>query len=250
MRTLTLFLTLVLLTPTTALPQAPTAVDAKAILERAVTAHGGKDQLVRARADQVKVKGTLVLENQQIPFVAETWVELPSRFKNVLELTNPKGTTRLVQIIVKDRVTVTLDGRPHKTSPAALSEMRETLHLNNAIRLIPLLAEPENYKCDYTGEVATDGRTLQGIKVSARDRRDLRLFFDKESGLLVRTEQQLEDGNGKEYRQETFYLDFRDLGGYKRPVKMAAYRDGKKVMDAELVEVKYHDKFEDAIFAP
>ena len=78
----------------------------------------------------------------------------------------------------------------------------------------------------------------------------VKLYFDKESGLLVRTEQLLDDGNGKEIRQETAYIGFRDLGGYKRPVKMVAFREGKKVMEAELVEVKYFDKFEDAIFAP
>lgn len=250
MRTATLVLPLALLIPTAAPTQAPADPDAKAILDKAIAAHGGKDQLARARADWVKIKGTLHLENQQIPFVGETWVQLPGQFKNALEVTNPKGTTRLVQVIVKDKVTMTLDGRPHKASPAALSEMRETLHLNNAIRLLPLLAQADVYKVEATGEAKADDRTLLGVKVTARGRRDLRLFFDKESGLLVRTEQLLDDGNGKEVRQETVYLDFRELGGYKRPVKMAAFREGKKVMDAELVEVKYFEKFEDAIFAP
>ncbi len=250
MRTLSLFLTLLIVPAAVTRQPTPAGPDATAILERGVAAHGGREQLARARADWIKIKGTLLLETQEIPFVGETWVQLPDQFKNVLELTTPRGTTRLVQIVNKNRVTVTLDGRPHKASPAALTEMRETLHLNNAIRLLPLLTAPNTYKLDYTGERTEDGHTLQGIKVTTRGRRELRLYFDKTSGLLTRTEQMLDDGNGKEVRQETVYLDYRELGGYKRPVKMAAYRDGKKVMQAELTEVKYFDKLEDAIFAP
>ena len=65
---------------------------------------------------------------------------------------------------------------------------------------------------------------------------------------LERIEALLSERDGKEVRQEVYYGDFRDLGGYKRPVKVLALRDGKKVMDAELTDVKYFDKFDEAEF--
>lgn len=220
------------------------------ILEKALEAHGGKDRLSQVRADWIKSKGVLILEGKEIPYLSETWVQSPGQFKNILEYAPNKTTMRLVQIINKDRVTVTIDGQPHKTAPAALEEIRATLHLNNICRLVPLLAEPETYRLDYTGEVKEKDRTLQGLKVSSRGQREIRLYFDKANGLLVRTEQVRDDGTGKEFRQEMVFLDFRDLGGYKRPVKMAGYRDGKKFMEAELTEVKYHDRFPETTFQP
>lgn len=249
MRTLSLLIIGCCCVSTSAQPAVPTT-DARAIVERAIVVHGGKEQLARSRSDWVKLRGNLLLGGKEIAFTGETWVQVPGQFKNVLELTTPRGSTRLVQLVNKDRVTITIDGRPHTTSPAALGEMRETLHMNNAIRLLPLITAPETYRLDYTGESTVQERVLLGIKVTTPGRRDLRLYFDKESGMLVRTEQMLDDGNGKETRQETVYLDFRQLGGYKRPVRMAAYRDGKKVMEAELLEVKYFEKLADTIFAP
>ena len=38
------------------------------------------------------------------------------------------------------------------------------------------------------------------------------------------------------------YGDFRDMEGFLRPMKIAVFRNGKKVMEAEVVEVKYLDK--------
>lgn len=232
----------------------PKEIDPRTVVERAVTAHGGRDKLAQARADWVKLKGTLFVGDKdtpkEVPFVGETWVQLPGQFKNVLELTTPQGATRMVQTVNKDKVKITIDGQPHTVSPAALGEMRETAHLNNAVRLIPLLERAETYKLDYTGELEIQKKTLLGVKVTTRGQRELRLYFDKSNGMLVRTEQLLDDGNGKEVRQEVYYLDFRNLGGYTRPVKLAAYRDGRKVMEAELLEAKYHDKFPDDLFMP
>jgi hypothetical protein len=225
-------------------------VDPKTIITKAIEAHGGREKLAQARSDWVKIKGTLYIGDKEAEFVGETWVQLPGQFKTSLEVTTPRGTTRMVQTLNKNRVQVTVDGQPHTASPAELSEIRATLHMNNAIRLIPLLDDPNTFKLDYTGELKIQDKNLLGVKVTTRGQRDLRLYFDKTNGMLVRTEQMLDDGSGKEVRQEAYYLNFRALGGYLRPVKMAAYRDGKKILEAELVEVKYHDKFPDELFVP
>ena len=44
--------------------------EARALVERAVKAHGGAEALGRIRADKVKLKGTLILRGQTTPFVA------------------------------------------------------------------------------------------------------------------------------------------------------------------------------------
>ena len=44
-------------------------------------------------------------------------------------------------------------------------------------------------------------------------------------------------------------LRFEDVQGCRRPMKIAAYRNGKKIMEAEIVDVKYLDKVDAAEFA-
>jgi hypothetical protein len=221
---------------------------ARGIIENAVKAHGGQERLARIRADQIQVKGSLLVEGQQTPFVGETTVQLPAQFKNVIRLMTPKGQVTVVQILNGDKVLVTIDGQPQKVDPAAVADMRETFQLNRAIRLVPLLTD-RSYELAMLAEVKVNDRPALGVRVTAKGRRELRLFFDKDTSLLVKSEYMIDAGEGKEVRQEVFYGDFRDLGGYKRPVKLVALRDGKKVMEAELTDVKYFDKIDDAEFA-
>ena len=37
-------------------------------------------------------------------------------------------------------------------------------------------------------------------------------------------------------RPEAFYRDHREVGGYRRPGRAAAYRDGRKVLEGELID--------------
>jgi hypothetical protein len=237
--------TIVLLVTASALPAQDTA---RAIVERAATAHGGLGRLARLRADRIQVKGNVIIEDKETPFTAETTVQLPGQFKNVMTVTTSKGRVTLVQILNGDKVLVTLDGQPQKVEGTAISEMRDTFALNRAIRLAPLLME-RNYDLATLDEVKVGDRPALGVRVTARGQRELKLYFDKETNLLVKTEHMLEGPDGKTSKQEVFYGDFRDLGGYKRPLKLAAYRDGKKVMEAEIVDVKYLDRLDEEEFS-
>jgi hypothetical protein len=227
---------------------APAREEPRAVVERAVAAHGGQDRLARVRADKVKVRGKFFVGGRETEFTAETTVQLPAQFKNVMHFTADGKEHTLVQVLNGDDGFVTLDGQPQKLPPAALAEMRETMQVDRAVRLVPLLSDPA-FTLAALGEAKAGDRPAVGVKVTARGRKELRLYFDKETALLVKTEHVLDDGQGKEVRQEEFYGDFRDLGGYRRPVRVTAFRDGKKIMEAELTDAKYLDRVDEAEFA-
>lgn len=218
------------------------------VIEKAIQAHGGMDKLSKARADKVKLKGVLVLGQREVPFTAETSVQLPGQFKNVMEVTVDGRSMKLVQILNGDQAHVLIDGQAQKIEANALTEMKETMQLDRAVRLVPLLAD-KTFDLEILPEAKVNDKPVAGLRVTAKGRKDLRMFFDKETGLLVKTEHKLDDKAGKEVRQEEFYSDFRELGGFRRPVKVTAFRDGKKVMEADLTEVKYYERIDDAEFA-
>jgi hypothetical protein len=223
-------------------------------IERAIKAHGGAERLSQVRADKVKVKGTLIAAGKAAPFTAETAVQLPAQYKSVIEVI-VEGRKRVLSHLVNgDKVVVTIDGRPEKVDPAALAEVRETMLLDQAVRLVPLLTD-RNFNLAPLGEDKVNGRTVVGVKVTSRGRKELRMYFDKETGLLIKTEHSLDAPGAsppgtprKELRQEEFYSDFKDIEGFRRPTKMVVLRDGRKLMEAELVEVKYFSKIDDAEF--
>jgi hypothetical protein len=225
---------------------------ARAIVEQAVKAHGGEERLARARADKVKYRGTLFVPGAlPVPFVAETTVQLPSQYKTVMEVTPAKGDKHtFVHLVNGDKITLLVDGQPpRQTDPAALAELRDTMQLDRAARLVPLLQD-RSYELGVLDEIKVNDRPAVGVRVAGRGRKELRLYFDKELGLLVKTEHLLDDGNGKRVRLERYFGDFKDIGGYKRPLKVLALHDGKKVLEAEVFDVKYFDKIDDREFTP
>ena len=71
-------------------------------------------------------------------------------------------------------------------------------------------------------DITVNDRPAAGVRITGRGRKEMRLYFDKEHGLLVRAENRIDDGKGKEVRQHFFFGDFKEIGGYKRPTKVAA----------------------------
>lgn len=226
---------------------APSDEEAQGVVERAIKAHGGIDRLSRVHADRVTSKGVLVVNGAETPFTSETTVQLPGQFRNVIHLQGDHKTT-FVQILNGDKVYFTIDGQPQKVDDLLAAELRQTLLLNQAVRLTPLLTD-KAFTLESLGEVKVEDQACLGVKASAKGRPDVRLFFNKETGLLVTTEHTLDDGSGKQVVQEEMYSDFDDVNGVRRPMKIAAYRNGKKVMEAEVTDVKYLDKVDDAEFA-
>jgi hypothetical protein len=221
---------------------------ARELIERAVKAHGGAEALARNRAEKIKFKGNVVLRGHNVPFVAETTVQLPSQYKYLIEMNDGTDKTTILHVINGDKVFVTINGQAQKLDPAAQSEIRNGMELQRAQRLLPLL-EDKSYQLALLDEIKVNDRPAVGVRVTGRGRREMRFYFDKEFGLLVRAEILLDDGKGKQVRQHYFFGDFKDIGGYKRYTKVKADRDGKVVMEAELLDAKTFDKIDETEFA-
>jgi hypothetical protein len=222
--------------------------EARCLIERAVKAHGGAEAMGRVRADKVKFKGTLVLRGHATAFVAETTIQLPSKYKHVVETGAGADKHTLVYVINGDKLYVTLDGRTVQTEATQLAEIRTGLELERAKRLLPLL-EDKSYQLSLADEIKVNERPAVGVRIGGRGRKEMRLYFDKEYGLLVRAENRIKEGKDKEVRQHFFFGDFKDIGGYKRPTKVRAYRDGREIMSAELLDAKPLDKVDETEFA-
>lgn len=222
--------------------------EARGIIERAIKVHGGEDALGRVQADRVKFKGNLVLRGHTVPFVDETTMQLPGRYKHMIEINDGTNRKTILYIINGDKMYVTVDGQTVKPDTATLSEIRNGMELQRAARLLPLLKD-KSYQLSVTDEIKINDRPAVGVRIGGRGRKEMRLHFDKELGYLVRGEIQLEDGKGKKIRQHYFFGNFKQIGGYKRYTKVRAYRDGQLIMEAEMLDVKILDKVDETEFA-
>src|SRR5262249_53796021 len=147
-----------------------------------------------------------------------------------------------------DRAAIYLDGQEQQVTGGQLAQMRQTLQLDQAMKLVPLLTD-SSFILQPLGNFQHNGRVVIGLRVRGRtQQRDLKMYFDQQTALLVKTEHQLDGPGGKDVRQEAFYGDYRDMGGHRRPGKIVVFRDGKKVMDADLIEARVVDRIDSTEF--
>jgi hypothetical protein len=231
-----------------AVPIASAQDAARSLLQRAIVAHGGLEKLASARADKVRLQGTLHVGGTEVPFTNEVTLQLPGQFKSIVRITEGERTTTLTHILDGERAAITLDGHPQPVTGSHLAQMRQTLQLDQAMKLVPLLTDPA-FTVTYLGEYQYNNRIVAGIRVVGHGQRDLRLYFDRETALLVKSEHLLDGAGGKDVRQEACYSEYREAGGYLRPGRVTAYRDGKKVMEAALIDARRFDRIDPIEFA-
>ncbi len=223
--------------------QEPTAID---IVNKAIVAHGGMEALSKARADKVRLKGSMMLLEKPVPFVAETSVVLPDRLRTVVRMNPGPQEIVMTQLVSGDKLGMFINGQPQAVTEGLAATLRETLLMNQAMRLVSLLKD-KTLEPMIAGTGMVNGRQARIIRVAPKGKREIKLWFDDETGLLVKTDHPV-GLETKPMLQEEYYGDFREMGAFRRPAKMVTHRAGKKIMEAELVEVRYLDSIPESEF--
>jgi hypothetical protein len=86
--------------------------------------------------------------------------------------------------------------------------------------------------------------------VEHKDRPTISLYFDKKTGLMVKTQRKAKspEMEFKEVNQETFLTGYKDFGGVKMATKILIKREGKKYIEAEITDFKFSDKAKKGTF--
>jgi acetyl esterase/lipase len=134
-------------------------------------------------------------------------------------------------------LTATLDGKK-------LDEVKAQVHLRRLLLLVHLL-EDKSYELTALDEIKVNDISAIGVKVTAKGQRDVKLYFDKNTGLLAKIEWHIfEDGANKEVLEEQFPSDYKEIDGLKTAMKEVWHRAGKKVLEMAYSEVKYREKID------
>jgi hypothetical protein len=223
---------------------------ARAVVEKAIKAQGGADKVARLRVMRIKVEGTMNLIPGQpsLPFVLEDWWQMPDQYKTTsrFELGGKKVSQTLA--IDGEAGWMQSDGLTQELPKEALAEMREQKYAEDLDRLGFLV--DKGIELTLLGEAKVGDRAAVGVLVRAKGHRDVKLYFDKESGLLVKREHRVRDSaTGKEVTQEVVFGDYREADGLKHYRTLTVYRDGKKAIEAKVVELEFFDKLDRKVFA-
>jgi hypothetical protein len=156
---------------------------------------------------------------------------------------------------IKNVFTIVLDGDKGWVNGAEmnaeqLKEMRESNYAGWVSTLLPL--KDKAFTLSSLAETTVGGKPAVGVKVSHQGHRDVKLYFDKESGLLAKVISRVkaEEMDGKEVDQETEQQQYKDFGGIKVPKRIVIRRDGKRFVEANIRDWKGAEKLDNSVFKP
>src|SRR5262249_8235779 len=89
-------------------------------------------------------------------------------------------------------------------------------------------------------EAKVDKNAALGVKVTRKDYPEVTLYFDKETGLLVKSSFRTKspEQKFKEVTQDNYYQKYRDIEGVKLPGKMAINRTATVFVEEEVSDYK------------
>jgi hypothetical protein len=222
--------------------------ETRAIIEKAIKAHGGADKLAKDRATQAKSKGSLDIAGMSLDFTEEIFTQ-PNRLKSVLELQVAGQTVTVTTVFNGEKAWIKdPTGKTTELEGKALEEIKEATYQASLARFVFL--KNKEYELSALGEAKVNGKPAVGVRVASKGHRDVNLYFDKESGLLAKIERQaLDQMTGKEVAEERVITEYQEVDGVKVAKKAQVNRDGKKFVEAEVIEIKFRDKLDDSDFA-
>ncbi len=231
-------------------PQAPgkgtIPPKAKELLEKAIRAHGGFEQLDVLTTASWRGRGLLYRdgkEDKPAPFFGEWYGVLPGQYRYTYSFKGAGGTLPVTTGLNEGkswRTLVTGRGADDLVEKLA-KEVAEEAHAHYVSRLTPLLSG--QYQLTILPVAKRDERFILGLKADRPGFRSIYLFFDRQLGYLTFMDRKVYDAEKNEdVLQETSFLNFKAFGKATLPQSITV-RKGKKLM-MEVEMDKYEPKTE------
>jgi predicted outer membrane protein len=200
--------------------------EARAIVEKAVKAHGGQEALAKFPAMTVRFKGTFHGMGAELPMTGEVITQGADQQKINVEVEAGGMKFRIAIVLNGDKGwTRFADQATQEMTKDEVAESREQGYAAWVVTLAPLTGK--QFTLATIGEVKIDDRPALGVKVSSKGHRDVDLYFDKQTNLLIKTETMVkEEGSDREVLEETLLADYKEVQGTKQAMKFTTRRDG------------------------
>src|SRR5262245_41211505 len=156
---------------------------ARALVDKAVQAHGGQATLDKLPAATIKFTGTFHGMGQAIPFTGE--ITTLGADRNRMEIVAEAGGQkfRVVNVLDRDKAWTRMGDNTKALDKEDLAEVQEVAYAAWVATLAPL--KDKAFTLTTVGEIEIEKKPALGVKVSRKGHRDVDLYFDKETGFLV-----------------------------------------------------------------
>jgi glyoxylase-like metal-dependent hydrolase (beta-lactamase superfamily II) len=231
---------------------------ARAILEKAVMAYGGRDALRSIENVTFKLTGDTVHRNQskkafifdRTPFKAEYIIDVKNtRYRQQQDGHYPGGFDWVNGFAI------------NKTEGATWDNLRATFspipnvppaNFRGRLRMFPhfvvLNALERSSRLRYLGAASIDGRPQSVISFANEDGLEISLYIDDKTGLLSKHEFMVTDPYAGDAVNEMYFTDYRQENGRMIPGGRLDKRSGELMNDLKFAEVIFNAPLTDDNF--
>lgn len=219
-----------------------TAAEPKAIVQKAIDAHGGKAMIEKYPGAKVSFTGEMNIMGNNATITGVNTSD-KGKIKVELDIAVAGQKIKIVQIANGDKSTVRISvGGMNIDAPvteAQREELKFSSNYSDITTLVPLLDE-KRFELKAESDEDVDGKKADVISVKFKDNdRSMKLFFDKTSHLLVKTEREgLVPGTQEEKKGKlvTLLADYKKQDGLMIPTKIVSKVDNEVFMTATVTE--------------
>jgi hypothetical protein len=226
--------------------QAADRAAALAVIDRAIDARGGATRLAKARLMIRLARGTQTSGNVEVSFSTDLTVALPDRLRDVILSEGSGPKQRLERVINRNKGWVAGPGKVEEIAKRELEPLLEEVYMIWIETLAPL--RDRAFELTLLPDERIDRRPAQVVRVSHKDHADAKLFFDRETHLLVKVQfrgQQGALGVLKEY----VFSDYKEFDGLRMPRRQVEYVNGDRTGELRTSTYRFPDKVDDSLFA-
>jgi hypothetical protein len=193
----------------------------KKILDRAIKAEGGLEKVAKLRAMSWKGKADFEVAGQQISLKHEVSAQGWDQYRLDLDLQVNGNPQTLIVVQNGNKIWRSVGGNVQDISKDRdIGLVRGFFYAIRLPQMLPEVARDKMVKLSHLGELKVGDHDTVGLSISRKGRPDLNVFFDKKSGLPVKSSVRLTVPGGQEKEFEFRFSQYKDFDGLKHFTKI------------------------------
>jgi hypothetical protein len=219
---------------------------ALAVIDRGIDARGGATRLAKARRLIRVAKGTQTSGEVTASFSTDLTAVLPDRVHDVIVAETNGQRQRMERVINRDKGWLAVQGQVTETAKRELEALLEETYMIWIETLAPL--RNREFELKLLPEERIDRRPTQVVRVSHKDHADAKLYFDRDTHLLVKVQFRTQVGTLGVLKEYTF-SEYKEFEGLRMPTRQVEYTNGDKTGELTISTYRFPDKVDGGLFA-
>ncbi len=217
----------------------------KALLAKATKAQGGADKVATLTDLMLKGKGQVNENGNNVDIAFDLSIKQFSHVRMEMSVNEGGRMHKGVMVFAEDKGWFRdLDRDKVEDAPAEVRTILQSILLSIRCASGPsLLSKHKDVQLAHGGESKVEETAAEVLRISRKDQPDITLYFDKASGLPLKSETQIKSPGGEDKNFSFRFSDFKEFDGVKHFTKVKI-NDGKTDVELELSELKPGAKFE------